>query len=132
MVSLAASEKGFVNFYNLPLPAKRFGVQFFHRLADTMAEIPSGLVGHADVPGDLERGDAFVGFTHQGHRHEPLLQRQVCRRASENAVSWSNAGFKVNSQHHRRSAAEAYHERTCRRSCFVYDAAMRANPSSAS
>ena len=39
--------------------------------------MPSGLVLDSDVSGNLVGRDPFLGFAHESHRHEPLLQRQV-------------------------------------------------------
>jgi hypothetical protein len=42
-----------------------------------MAEVPRRLVLDADMSGYLIRGDAFLGFRHERHSHEPLLQGEM-------------------------------------------------------
>jgi len=48
-----------------------------HRLTDTMAEIPGGLVGNPESTLHLVSGDSFLGFTHEVDSDKPFTQRQV-------------------------------------------------------
>ena len=49
-----------------------------HRMANAMAKIPSGLVGHSDGPLDLQSGHTLFGFAEQMRNEEPFRERQVC------------------------------------------------------
>ena len=59
------------------VPRQRFGIRVSHGLADAVAEIPRGLVRHAQHPLHLVCAHTLLRFAHQEDRHEPLRQRQV-------------------------------------------------------
>src|SRR5581483_934033 len=48
-----------------------------HRSANAVAEIPGGLVGHAEHPLQLVRAHPLLGLAENEDREEPLPQRQV-------------------------------------------------------
>lgn len=52
-------------------------VQFFHSGADSVTQIPRGLVAHADSALDLVGADALLSFTKEQGDHEPLGKRQM-------------------------------------------------------
>ena len=51
--------------------------RLFHRSADSVAEIPSGLVGDAESTLNLASRDALLCFTEKQCSHEPLFERQM-------------------------------------------------------
>src|SRR5206468_2595145 len=65
----------FITFNNA---AQKFTVSIIlNRLADAVAKIPSGLVGHAQVPLELQSRDTLFRFTDKIDRDEPLAERQM-------------------------------------------------------
>lgn len=49
----------------------------FHCVADSMTEIPSGLISNSQVPLELVCGDSLLGFTNQVDCQEPLAKRKM-------------------------------------------------------
>ncbi len=70
------SHKGFVHFHD---PEQRRAVKrvVTHGLADTVAQVPRRPVGGPECPLHLVGRHAFLGFTHQVDRREPLTQGKV-------------------------------------------------------
>jgi hypothetical protein len=75
-VSLLAADIGFVHFDD---PHQLLEIWIVHRSAQTMAHIPSRLVGLAsDLPLNLECADAFLGIEHLPEHFKPNLERVLC------------------------------------------------------
>ncbi len=72
--ALLAANIGFINLY---CTAKFLQGDFHHGSADTMAEIPRGLIPCVKRALDLERGHAFLRLAHEVGSGEPLRERQM-------------------------------------------------------
>lgn len=73
--SFAASAN--VGFINFQLSVHHRLVAFGHRSADSVAEIPCGLVADSKRPLNLAGRHAFLRFTEQQGSHEPFREGQV-------------------------------------------------------
>ena len=71
-----AAHVGFVHFDNTDQRRAVKGI-VTHGFADTMAEIPSRLVGDSKGTLHLLGGNALLGFAHEVYGEEPLTQGQV-------------------------------------------------------
>ena len=71
-----ATYKCFVDFYDSNKRRAFKGI-VSHRLADSVAEIPSRFVGNAKRPLHLVGGNALFGLTHEVDSDKPLAQREV-------------------------------------------------------
>lgn len=69
-----ATNVGFVNLYNAP-QKRTIGVP--QRRTDAMAQMPSGLVGDAQRPLNLQGAHAFLALRHQVDGEEPFRQGQM-------------------------------------------------------
>ncbi len=67
-------DPGFIYFYG---PAQFMPPHLAHCLADSVAEIPGGLVGDRQGPFHLVCGHSFLGFDHQIHGGKPLPKGKV-------------------------------------------------------
>src|SRR5690242_11551232 len=65
-----------IGFVNLDCSIQHL-MDFGHGEADSMAEIPCGLVADSESALDLIRAHALLGFAEQQCSEKPLLQRQV-------------------------------------------------------
>ena len=72
----SATDQRFIHFDD-PEQRRPFKRIVAHRFADTVAEIPSGLVGDPEGAVELIGRHALAGLAHQVDRCEPLSQRQV-------------------------------------------------------
>jgi hypothetical protein len=72
-VSLTA-DIGFIEFDDAP---ELDGRRFVHSGSDTVAEIPSGFVGHVDGTLDLVGGNRLFGLNHQICCQKPLSKGQM-------------------------------------------------------
>ena len=68
------SDVGLVALYDT---CQRLLIDFLHRCADAMAEIPCRLVGYAHDSLDLVRAHALSGLAEEVRRKKPLHQREV-------------------------------------------------------
>jgi len=68
------TNEGFIDFDG---SIEKFRTGFRHSRTDTMAEIPRGLIGHANSSLDLIRRYAFLRFRHHVDRQKPLPERQM-------------------------------------------------------
>jgi hypothetical protein len=68
------ADVGFVRFHDA---AQGLRVLFSHRGTDAVAEIPSGLVTHAEHPLELVRGDSLTRLAHDIDGEKPLPEREL-------------------------------------------------------
>jgi hypothetical protein len=72
--TLSAAHIGFVHFDS----TRKFGLASLdHCGPDSVAEIPCGLIAHAQHPLDLIRGHSLAGFAQQVSSDEPFFQREM-------------------------------------------------------
>lgn len=69
------ADVGFVYFHDAH---KFLEVRVHHSSPKAMAHIPRGLMGRADLPGDLERTDALLAIEHLPEHFKPRLEMNVC------------------------------------------------------
>lgn len=74
LAAILSANIGFVHFDGT---VQHWPLSFFHSRTDAMAEVPRGLIAHAQSPLDLISGHSFLRLTEQQHSEKPLLQRQV-------------------------------------------------------
>jgi len=73
--ALLAAYIGFIYLYCATFNLLRHYV--LHGCADTMAEVPRGLIAHSDRALNLASGHSLFGFTEKRNGNKPLPQRQV-------------------------------------------------------
>jgi len=66
-----------VGFIYFQLSVHHWLVAFRHRSADSMAEVPRGLIADSERPLNLAGRHAFLRFTEQQGSHEPFREGQV-------------------------------------------------------